>query len=492
MTGRILVVDDDGPVRDLLQGVLEDLGLQVRSAASLEEALQASKAQPFDVVFLDVWLPDGCGLDALEKFRNSQGRPEVVIMTGRAETSGAALAMEHGAWDYLSKPLMPDDVRLAVVRALDYRRSSAPPSAAVFSIPGLVATSPAMMECLHTASQAAACDVAVLITGETGTGKELIARGIHGRSARSAKPFVVVDCTVIPEHLVESHLFGHEKGAFTGADKSRVGLVKLAHGGTLFLDEVGDLPPAAQAKLLRVLQEKTFRPMGSSAEVTSDFRVIAATHRNLEDMVQKGAFRRDLYYRLAGMRLAVPPLRDRKDDILPIIQDILRREASRGGGEVKGLSPDFLETVLAYSWPGNVRELLHATLHALAVSPASPTLFAVHLPPHVRAAVSAARAERARAAAAETSQSLPQDAQGSADALEKIFENPQFPTYKAFRQHVLDWADRRYFERLLERCGGNVEKACALSGLSRSRLYALLKEAGSIRPQSPPDQASQK
>ncbi len=322
MAGRILVVDDEEPVRDLLQGILEDLGVQVRCAASLQEGLHVAGAEPWDVVFLDVWLPDGCGLDALERFRDSPGRPEVVIMTGKAEPSGAVLAMEHGAWDYLTKPLMPDDVRLAALRALDYRRSTAPPGAGVFRVPGLVATSPAMMECLHTASLAASSDVSVLIVGETGTGKELIARGIHSRSARSAKPFVVVDCTVIPEHLVESHLFGHEKGAFTGADKSRVGLVKLAHGGTLFLDEVGDLPAAAQAKLLRVVQEKTFRPMGSPHR--SDVRFSAdrsnpsqcgrhGPHGGVSQGISITAW--------WGMRLTVPPPSGPKRGIsFPIVQ----------------------------------------------------------------------------------------------------------------------------------------------------------------------------
>ncbi|WP_448381707.1 sigma-54-dependent transcriptional regulator [Desulfosoma sp.] len=474
----VLLVDDDPGVRATLAEMLRSTGWRITEAPSLGEGLAAALREPFDLVFLDVWLPDGCGLDAIARFRESPGRPEVLIMTGVADPSGAAMALEHGAWDYLCKPLSSDDVRLAATRVLNYRLSLGQPPK-VFHIPGLVAGSRTMTACLQAAARAAATDIPVLIVGETGTGKELIARGIHAQSVRAGKPFVVLDCTVIPEHLVESHLFGHEKGAFTGADKKRPGVVKLADGGTLFLDEVGDLPSDVQAKLLRVLQEKTFRALGASEEDRSDFRVIAATHRDLETLVREGRFRHDLYYRLTGLVVHVPPLRCRKDDILAIVLDRLRRETEHSGGELKGLSPDFVETALEYSWPGNVRELLHAVAHAVAVSGDSPTLFAAHLPRNVRAQVTMARVSRAQAEAGKAHASMGPEKPSSDDEIpESLLDGEVFPDYKSYRQELLSHADRCYLQRLMERAGGDMAKACALSGLSRSRLYALLKESG--------------
>ncbi|MGQ9751029.1 sigma-54-dependent transcriptional regulator, partial [Desulfosoma sp.] len=380
MTLQVLVIEDDPQVADFLAEVLSGPRCRVTCARTLAEGLALVSAQPCDLVFLDVWLPDGVGLDAVRHIRHSGTRPEVVIMTGRGDPSGAALALELGAWDYVYKPLSVDEMRLIAARVMDYRHSALSFSPSVLNIKDFVSFSPAMADCLRLAARAAATDVPVLILGETGTGKERVARGIHDHSARASMPFVVVDCTVIPESLVESHLFGHERGTFTGADRRRIGLVQLAHQGTLFLDEVGDLPLLAQGKLLRVVQEKTFRPIGAKGELFSDFRLMAATHRSLEDMVARGRFREDLYYRLAGLTLTVPPLRHRKEDIVPLVQEVLRREARRTRGELKGLSTDFLETVHQYPWPGNVRELMQATLHALAVSGEGPTLYAAHLP----------------------------------------------------------------------------------------------------------------
>ncbi|MGQ9670220.1 MAG: sigma-54-dependent transcriptional regulator [Desulfosoma sp.] len=285
MTLQVLVIEDDPQVADFLAEVLSGPRCRVTCARTLAEGLALVSAQPCDLVFLDVWLPDGVGLDAVRHIRHSGTRPEVVIMTGRGDPSGAALALELGAWDYVYKPLSVDEMRLIAARVMDYRHSALSFSPSVLNIKDFVSFSPAMADCLRLAARAAATDVPVLIFGETGTGKERVARGIHDHSARASMPFVVVDCTVIPESLVESHLFGHERGTFTGADRRRIGLVQLAHQGTLFLDEVGDLPLLAQGKLLRVVQEKTFRPIGAKGELFSDFRLMAATHRSLEDMV---------------------------------------------------------------------------------------------------------------------------------------------------------------------------------------------------------------
>lgn len=471
--GRVLVVEDDPSVRDYFVEVLQGHVFSISVAATLREGLDAAATDIFDVVFLDVLLPDGSGLDFIGRFRDRPTRPEVIIMTAQGDPHGAALALQHGAWDYLCKPLSVYEIRLAVTRAMEYRGATQCITPGVFTIADFVSTAPAMAECLRAAAQAAASDLPVLITGETGTGKERLARGIHDNSSRAPHAFVVVDCTVIPESLVESHLFGHEKGAFTGADRQRPGLVQLAHNGTLFLDEVGDLPLGAQAKLLRLLQEKTFRPLGAKDEMFSNFRLVAATHRPLEALVKEGRFREDLYHRMSGIKVALPPLRERKEDILPLVQDILRREAQRSGGELKGLSPDFVETVLQYSWPGNVRELIHAVLHALAFCGNAPTLFAAHLPEPIRLHVV-------------TSRIPPKDSsplqEGAPSGLEKtmppcIWEGPM-PVYKDYREKILAWAARRYLEELRKRCGQDLRQACRMSGLSRSRLYALMKEAG--------------
>ncbi len=477
MDGRILVVDDDPHVRGFLAELLHKSFSVVRTAATLHDGLSAASSDTFDVVLLDVFLPDGSGLDAVGTFRSAPGRPEVILITGQGDPQAAASALSHGAWDYLCKPLSVHDVRLAVMRTMDFRRSmkTAPP--AVFSIADFVSIAPAMEDCLRAAARAAASDIPVLITGETGTGKERLARGIHQNSRRAPHAFVVVDCTAIPESLIESHLFGHEKGAFTGADQRRIGLVQLAHQGTLFLDEVGDLPFGIQAKFLRLLQEKTFRPLGAKEEASSDFRLLAATHRNLEAMVQEGRFRQDLYYRLATMHITVPPLRERKEDILPLVQDILRREAQRSGNELKGIAPDFVETVLEYPWPGNVRELIHAVHCALAVCGESHVLFAVHLPKHVRVQVTASRVPPQET----SSFSMPgeQAAAGAASfGFHSFFEN-RFPTFKEYREKVLHRAAGIYLQELRKRCGADMGKACVMSGLSRSRLYSLMKETES-------------
>ncbi len=474
MEGRILVVDDDPHVREFLLEVLRAHAAFLSSATTLHEGLQTASFDAFDVVFLDVVLPDGSGLEAVKTFRRGPGHPEVIIMTGQGDPSGAALALRHGAWDYLCKPLSAQEVRLAATRSMDFRRSAAAMTPTVFTIADFVSTSPAMEDCMKAAARAAASDIAVLITGETGTGKERLARGIHHNSRRAPQAFVVVDCTVIPEPLIESHLFGHEKGAFTGADQRRLGLVQLAHQGTLFLDEVGDLPLELQARLLRLLQEKTFRPLGAKEEIFSDFRLLAATHRNLEAMIKEGRFREDLYYRMAAMKIHIPPLRERKEDILPIVQDLLRRENQRSGKEFKGLSPDFVETVLQYSWPGNVRELVHAVQHALTASGENHILFAVHLPEHVRVHVTASRipSKEPLAPSQQPTDTIDEEAQMS------VPMNKPLPTFKEYREKMMNQAARTYLLELKKRCGKDLQKACAMSGLSRSRLYALMKEVG--------------
>ncbi|MBW1961801.1 MAG: sigma-54-dependent Fis family transcriptional regulator, partial [Deltaproteobacteria bacterium] len=298
----------------------------------------------------------------------------------------------------------------------------------------------------------------VLITGETGTGKELVAHAIHHNSSLAENPFVVVDCAALPGSLVESILFGHERGAFTGADKARVGLIKQADGGTLFLDEVAELPIDVQSRFLRVLQEKRFRPVGSKQEVKSDFRLLAATNRNLKRMVREGTFREDLLFRLQAMVVDLPPLRERTEDIRDLAFYYTARICDRYGIGIKGFSPEFFETLTTYNWPGNVRELINALEQSIAVAHDEPTLFPIHLPDHIRIQMAYALLDK----------KVPKK-----HYAKKISKNKEFiPKLRK----LLEITEQQYLEDLMSITKGNVRDACRISGLSRSRFYDRLKK----------------
>ena len=338
--GRILIIDDDSMIRQMIKRMVVTMGHEVDTASDLEHGAQIVRSGDFDLVFLDVQLPDGSGLESLSRIQASPSSPEIIIITGFGDPDGAEMAIRSGAWDYIEKPFTLSKLSLPLTRALQYReaREKDRPNR-IFSRGGFIGNSAGIKNCFDRAIQAAASDVPVLITGETGTGKEIMARAIHQNSGRSGKPFVVVDCASLPETIVESILFGHEKGAFTGADKNRDGLVRQGHEGTLFLDEIGDLPVAIQRTFLRVLQERRFRPVGGAKEVVSDFRLMAATHRDLELLVEKDQFRSDLLFRLRSIVIDLPPLRERQDDIKDIALYYLSKLCTRHQCEMKGLSP---------------------------------------------------------------------------------------------------------------------------------------------------------
>jgi two-component system NtrC family response regulator len=385
---------------------------------------------------------------------------------------------------------------LALERALKYRdgkRGACGPVALVME--DVVGRSRAMRACFDAVAGAAGAGSSVLITGETGTGKELFARTIHANSARAARPFVVVDCAALTETLVESTLFGHRKGAFTGADTDRVGLVKLADGGTLFLDEVGEMPLNLQKAFLRVLQERRFRPVGASAEMESDFRLMAATNRDLERMVEQGGFRNDLLYRIKTISIPLPPLRERVEDIKPLCVFRVGQLCEQYGLPLKGFDQDFFHVLEGYAWPGNVRELFNVLERAFVSSGSERTLYAMHLPQDVRIKVAKASLRRppapgngagneappevrpdAPAVQQSATQAAPQSAPQSALGGEAWPELTQAmsETLKAAKDEV----ERRYLEALLRRTGGDMQKAVEVSGLSRSHLYALLKKWG--------------
>jgi two-component system NtrC family response regulator len=344
--------------------------------------------------------------------------------------------------------------------AVEYRRERlAHARTKALDLEGIVGSSPSLRRALDSLAEAADGDTTVLITGETGTGKEIFARAIHRNSDRREEPFIVVDCAALPENLVESMLFGYRKGAFTGAERDREGMVKLADGGTLFLDEVGELPPTIQKAFLRVLQEKSFRPVGGEKEVASDFRLVVATNRDLTDMAEEGTFRKDLLFRIRGHAIDLPPLRERGEDAVEIARDLITRLCRRRGQGMKGTTEAFLKILLDYSWPGNVRELNHALERAIDAAADQPVLHPVHLPTLIRVSV-------ARGAVRED---LNVPGQGGGEA---------FPQLKDAKKA----AEMMYLRDLMDSTGGDINKACRLANVSRSRLYALLKEHGIDRP----------
>ena len=468
---RILIIDDDSMIVDFIMRHLQYAGYEATGATRLTEGIARVQAETFDVVLLDVFLPDGNGLEALPDIKAAACAPEVIIITGEGDPDGAELAIRHGAWDYIEKPLSIQKLNLPLTRALEYRQSCdqmAAPRALVQT--GIVGGSPEIRACLDDVARAAAGDAPVLITGETGTGKELFARAIHDNSDRREASFVVVDCAALPENLVESVLFGHRKGAFTGADSHRQGLIAQADGGTLFLDEIGELPLPVQKAFLRVLQERRFRPVGESREETSDFRLVSATHRDLEDMGRQKQFREDLLFRLRAMVIDLPSLRQRSGDIADLVHHYNRRLCERASREVKGLSPDFLEKLAEYEWPGNVRELVHTMESALMLAGEDPTLYSRHLPDHLRICM-ARRAVRNQAANGSPA------APGAAGGLPPTGARPgEILGFKQFRQQTLDQAEQRYLSDLVLAAQKSVETACSLSGIGKSRLYELLKK----------------
>jgi two-component system NtrC family response regulator len=458
---NILIIDDDPLIGDTISHLVRRLGHQSAYAPTLEKGLASVCSNPFDLVFLDVRLPDGNGLEELPRVQAAPSLPEVIIMTGFGDPDGAELAIRHGAWDYLQKPANLDALTLTLSRALQYREEKrAQKGLAAIQREGIIGKSPKMQACLDLVSQVASSEANVLITGETGTGKELFALAIHKNSRRAAKNFVVVDCAALPENLVESILFGHEKGAYTGADRARDGLVLQADGGTLFLDEVGELPLSVQRSFLRVLQERQFRPVGGKTEVKSNFRLLAASNRDLDEMARQNQFREDLLFRLRSFSIELPPLRERKEDIQDLLVYFTKGLCERFAIEPKEFSPEFLDLLSGYPWPGNIRELVNALERALISARYERVLFPKHIPTHIR--VQQVRSSLGEKGSEESPQATP---------------SPQvFPPIQEVRERALEETEKKYLRELLSFTKGDIPEACRISGLSRSRLYLLLKK----------------
>ncbi len=485
---RVLIIDDDDLMCEMLCDLVENIHHQASYATTLKQGMEKTRANDFDVVFLDVVMPDGNGLDYMAALKALPSSPEVIIMTGAGDMNGAELAIKNGAWDYLLKPIIPAEMVLPLRRVLQYRdtlsRSLRP--VALLNRMGIVGDSPAIMASLDSLAHTPGSDANVLILGETGTGKELFARAVHENSPRKDHPFVVIDCAALPATLVDSHLFGHERSAFTGAEKKRIGLVEQAHGGTLFLDEVGELPKSLQKTFLRVLQEYRFRPVGGT-ETESNFRLVAATNKDLEAMVNQGLFRADLLYRIRAMTIDVPPLRNRREDIRDLTFHHVHRIFQRNSLESKGFSPDFFRVLEQYGWPGNVRELIHTLEAAIAEASEDSILFPKHLPSRIRIQVKRflfgepVKADvsgfdvNAKDSINLAAHPLPALKPGSENDI--FYDKDAEPlAYKAFRESALESIDRDYFNHLMRKTRGNLKEACKISGLGRTRLYTLLKK----------------
>ena len=383
----ILLVDDEESQRRVLSGFLRKHGFDVRQAASASEAIAQAQAHTIDLVVTDLRMPDGDGLGLLDELHRINPDVPAILMTAFGTIRTAVEAMKRGAADYLTKPIDLDELEVLIARVLE-RRALLSENAELrrqvgerHQLHGLVTANARMQEAISVAARAASSNVTVLIRGESGTGKELLARAIHHASPRRNGPFVAVSLAALPDTLIESELFGHERGAFTGADRERRGRFELAGGGTLMLDEVGDLPRGTQVKLLRVLQERTFERLGGARPITTDVRIVAATNRDLEALVREGQFRDDLFYRLNVVTVNLPPLRDRREDIPGLVEQFLARHAAEGP-QRPSVSREAMDALVKYHYPGNVRELENIIQRAVALA-RSPLISRSDLPDYV-------------------------------------------------------------------------------------------------------------
>ena len=475
----VLIVDDDVQIRRLLEQTLRRSGLEICHAATLRQGLEIVKHEPVDLVFLDLSLPDGNGLDALERFSNTAASPEIIIVTGNKSQQGAKYALEFGVFDYLQKPLDLDEIRLATRRALEFRSFRQQQSAVMlFRHDDIIGKNKQLKQCLEATARAAATDSSVLITGETGTGKDLIAKAVHENSPRSEASFIIVDCAALKSSLMESILFGHVKGAYTGATSNQQGRVSLAHKGTLFLDEIGELDLDAQKRFLRLLESKRFYPLGSKSPVTSEFRLVAATNRNLEREVEQGQFRSDLYFRIRGQVILLPPLRQRKEDIRELTFHYMEKMCLEKQIAIKKVYPEFIEAMLSYDWPGNIRELINVMEETVSSFPDDPNLQPRHLPAYLRIALRCTEEppeQPAEQSAEPIAEQASESALQSRPALDPI-RRETLPPWKTLRQDTLEALEQDYFRELAHRTHGRVKEMARLSGLTQARIYELFKK----------------
>ena len=466
--GRVLVADDEDGLRWVLERGFRSAGYDVTAVKDGTAALREAEAQPFDLVIVDVRMPGMDGLTLLGHLRTLRPEAQVVIMTAHGTMETAIQAMQRGAYDYLAKPFDLDEVLLLAERALTARRLSQEVAALrtglreVWEFGVLVGRHPTMQEVYKTIGRVAGSDVSVLLRGESGTGKEVVARALHHYSRRAGRPFVGISAAAIPLTLLESELFGHEKGAFTDAKERRLGKLELAHGGSVFFDEIGDMPPELQVKLLRALQERAFERVGGHELIRMDVRVLAATHRDLEGMMKEGRFREDLFYRLNVVTLHLPALRERRGDIPLLVEHFLAKYADALGERV--IAPEAMDRLVGYDWPGNVRELENVIQRAMVMATTG-----VILPEHLPIGpVSAA-------------------AGVSTDAsLEEVIERKMHECVRGLRGHasanlhalMVGLVEKPLLRAVMRETKGNQVRAAQLLGINRNTLRKKLKEHG--------------
>jgi two-component system response regulator AtoC len=459
MSLRILVVDDDEVTRKLLKEVLEKEGYSVHLAPSGERAVQQIRTETFPIILSDIRMYETDGMAVLRAIKKNQAQSAVILMTGFGSMEGAIEAIQEGAFDYVSKPFKMDNLRSVVGRAakhwesLHSAYSSHParpetPSQLELATRTLIGKSPQIVEVYKTLARAGMSNSTVLIIGESGTGKELVARAIHNNSRRRNRKFLAVNCGALAENLLESELFGHVKGAFTGAISEKKGLFEESHEGTLFLDEIGDISPSLQIKLLRVLQEHELKPVGSSESRKVDVRLIAATHRDLESLVRQGKFREDLYYRLRVISIDLPPLRDRMEDLPDLVEHFLAKYTDKNKKPVSHISEEAMSALKRYIWPGNIRELEHAIERAVAMTNTT-VLFLEDFPPEIRRVG---------------------DAGGSGMATEGL--------ESSVKSTSLEELEKAHILKVLQEVHFNKSKASEILGIDRATLYRKAQRYG--------------
>jgi two-component system nitrogen regulation response regulator GlnG len=461
----LLVVDDEPSIRYFFRQAFGEPDVRLVTAATAAEGLDAVTRDRPDVVILDIDLPDASGLDTFRRIHKLDPKIPVIFITGHGTTATAIEAMRLGAYEYLLKPLELDQLADLVERAFAISRLMRVPAVipdhgdAPDDSDALLGRCQAMQEVYKAIGRVAPQDVTVLILGESGTGKELVARAIYHYSNRAGGPFLAINCAAIPETLLESELFGHEKGAFTGADRRRIGKFEQVSGGTLFLDEIGDMTPLTQTKILRVLQGQEFERVGGSEPIKTDVRVIAATNRDLEKMVADGTFRGDLYYRLNGYTIQIPPLRDRGDDLALLAEQFVRRFSRELNKDVRGIAPETMDLLRRYSWPGNVRELQSVIKKAI-LQTTGPVVLPEFLPAALREAEKGPAAPERPAGDRESMTAFVQDRL-------RTGTTTLYADYQAL-------TDRLLLTEVLRHTGGNLSQAARLLGITRATLRTKL------------------
>ena len=454
--GNLLVVDDDQNLIELIALKLKAEGYEVTTASTGQEAVQAAKGAIFDLCIVDLRLADQDGISVMRELHSINPGMRVIILTGYGTVESAVQAMQEGAYSYLSKPFNTQELLLQISRALENRRLNSEIQRLkglleqAYDFPNIVAKSAKMRSVLDIVSRIADTESTIYLQGESGTGKELIAKAIYLASSRRDKPFVAVNCAALPEPLLESELFGHEKGSFTGADRSTRGLLSQANNGTFFLDEIGDMPLSIQAKLLRALQDKQFYPVGSEKPVAVNVRIIVATNKNLEEEVAKGNFRLDLFYRLHVIPIHLPPLRDLKEDIPLLADRFLKQISQQMKKKIKGITPEAMRKLMLYDWPGNVRELENTLEYAVAMTRHDMLTEDAIL--HTKGTMANSRTE---------------------DLV--TFGNGTKGPVKSYKSAKYEF-EKGYLVHLLKLCGGKASEAAKLAGKSRTDFYELLRK----------------